>query len=382
MNLKTKICAYILAITLSLPTAYAAEVVETPTDTADAPSVVTEEKHELNKPEVTVIEVAPGLTEKIYRNWFEDGELTAYFLEADKNYYSLLPALDKDIIAGRDIVSNIAKEHGAVAGVNASYFATNGEILGVTRIDGKTVGTTYFQRTALGIRPDGSAHMGRIDYEGYVTINGVTLPVSGVNTECGENGTIVYNSFYGDTTKTNEYGMDYVIVDNKVVDIQLQNSEIPFDGVVVHVHGTSKEAFKDIMIGDRAEFFEYFKEPWNEDIHILGAGPRLVEDGQVNVTAAAEEFPRDIRVGRAPRTGFAITREGNYLFAVVDGRQKTSRGVTLTEFAELFRDFGAMDAMNFDGGGSSAMFINGEIVNSPSDGAERKVGDALLLLNR
>ena len=70
------------------------------------------------------------------------------------------------------------------------------------------------------------------------------------------------------------------------------------------------------------------------------------------------------------------------LLAVVDGRQQASIGATLTEFAELFVKYGAKEAVNFDGGGSSELVIGGEIQNSPSDGSERAVGSALIVVNK
>ena len=70
------------------------------------------------------------------------------------------------------------------------------------------------------------------------------------------------------------------------------------------------------------------------------------------------------------------------VFAVVDGRQEDSHGLTLTEFAELLVKFGVQNAINLDGGGSSALYVNDGVVNSPSDGAERAVGSALILQKR
>ena len=62
---------------------------------------------------------------------------------------------------------------------------------------------------------------------------------------------------------------------------------------------------------------------------------------------------------------------------MVDGRSNTSRGLTLQELATYFLRLGARDAVNLDGGGSSVMVINGEVVNKPSDGRERTVSMAL-----
>ena len=114
----------------------------------------------------------------------------------------------------------------------------------------------------------------------------------------------------------------------------------------------------------------------------MGAGPRLVQNGMVNVTAGNEQFPSDIRYGRAPRSAVAILKNGNYLFGVVDGRQSSSRGLTLTDWAKLLVKMGAKDAMNLDGGGSSALVVGGLLQNSPSDGRERSVGSALILTEK
>ena len=114
-------------------------------------------------------------------------------------------------------------------------------------------------------------------------------------------------------------------------------------------------------------------------MQIVGAGPRLVADGSVHVTAGEEQFPGDIRYGRAPRSAVGVTKNGNILLAVVDGRQSHSHGLTLTEFAQLLVKFGVRDALNLDGGGSSALYAGGTVLNAPSDGTERSVGSALIL---
>jgi exopolysaccharide biosynthesis protein len=62
---------------------------------------------------------------------------------------------------------------------------------------------------------------------------------------------------------------------------------------------------------------------------------------------------------------------------VVDGRSQYSAGMTLKEFAWYMRRFGAVDAVNFDGGGSSELVLNGVVRNRPSDGKERPVSIAL-----
>jgi exopolysaccharide biosynthesis protein len=77
-------------------------------------------------------------------------------------------------------------------------------------------------------------------------------------------------------------------------------------------------------------------------------------------------------------------RDGTWVLVVVDGRQpQLSRGMTLQELAGLMSSLGCGDALNLDGGGSSTLYIQGSVVNSPSDaGIERPVSDAILIFRR
>ena len=323
---------------------------------------------------LTVTEPAPGLTQKIYAK----NGIHACIVELDSRIYTLRPALARGIVPGRQALSGIVRNTGAYAAVNASYFALNGDILGVTKIDGLVAGTTYFTRSAFGIMPDGSPVFGKVAYSGLVTIGDVTLPVSGVDAERGKDNLIIYNKHYGNSTRTNEYGTEYVIQNDMVTDIGTGNTPIPANGVVVSVHGAAQKAFEGAQIGDKAIIYETLGKPWDDAAQIVGAGPRLLANGRVNVTVAEEEFPGDIRYGRAPRSAVGVTSDGNFILAAVDGRQAVSRGCTLTEWAEFLKSFGVVDAINLDGGGSTEIISYGEILNFPSDGGERPVGSAII----
>lgn len=326
--------------------------------------------------------VGPGLARREYVYWDDAGKISAYFIEADKNLYNIKPVLARGHVPGLQTTSGMSDMTDAVAAVNATYFAGNGDAIGMLKIDGDMAGTTYFRRTALGIGADGKPFMGPVSYTGYVSLGDVTLPVSGVDAERGEDNLTVYNHWYGTRTKTNEFGREYTVVDGKVTAIHEGNSVIPANGCVVSVHGSAADAFAGVQVGDPAVISQELGAPWNQAVEIMGAGPRLVQNGRVNVTAGDEQFPSDIRYGRAPRSAVAILKNGNYLFGVVDGRQSSSRGLTLTDWAKLLVKMGAKDAMNLDGGGSSALVVGGLLQNSPSDGRERAVGSALILTQK
>ncbi len=326
---------------------------------------------------------APGLVEKklVYKD-ASGKQISAWILTADHTKYRLDLALAGGKVPGTATVSKISDDRNAAAAINASYFSTTGELIGITKIDGRIAGTTYFTRSAMGLREDGSTVFGTISYNGTVTMVGKTLGVSGVDAERGENGVVLYNKLYGKTTGTNEYGMEYTVENGKVTDIQTNNSPIPAGGVVVSVHGTAKDAYSAVRVGDPVTINQDIGDEWQDIPTIIGVGPRLVENGAVHVTADEEEFPSDIRVGRAPRSAVGVTKTGDYILAVADGRQSHSAGLTLAAWAELLKNQGAYNAINLDGGGSSELVIGGDIQNSPSDGHERRVGDAIVVLPR
>ena len=90
----------------------------------------------------------------------------------------------------------------------------------------------------------------------------------------------------------------------------------------------------------------------------VGAGPVLIRGGRAVVTDREERFGATSIPGRRhPRSAVGIDRDGRVWLVVVDGRQDASRGATLGELALLMRSLGAVDALNLDGGGSSALVV-------------------------
>jgi hypothetical protein len=109
----------------------------------------------------------------------------------------------------------------------------------------------------------------------------------------------------------------------------------------------------------------------------MGGSPVLVANGARVVGTCTTSFCSS----RNPRTGVGVTADGRILMVVVDGRQTGwSVGVSLPKFAAIFRNLGAVSALNLDGGGSSTMVVRGDVVNRPSSGNQRSVSTALLVL--
>ena len=113
---------------------------------------------------------------------------------------------------------------------------------------------------------------------------------------------------------------------------------------------------------------------------ILSFGPALVEDGMVVVSEGDE-------VGKAkasnPRTAIGVVDDLHYIFVVSDGRTDDSDGLSLSQLAEFMKELGVVTAYNLDGGGSSTMYFNGNVINNPTTSGrsikERSVSDIVYI---
>jgi len=150
---------------------------------------------------------------------------------------------------------------------------------------------------------------------------------------------------------------------------------------VISAHGQAAQWLdRYVRVGSRLSVRTPLTEFWPGVRHVMGGGPALVRDGAIAVTALQEQFKPDVTQGLAPRTAVGIGPDGEVMLVTVDGRlPNISRGASLNGLAAIMQGLGATDALNLDGGGSTAMAIGPSVVNKPSDGVERPVNNALLI---
>ncbi|MDH5313843.1 MAG: phosphodiester glycosidase family protein [Actinomycetota bacterium] len=114
---------------------------------------------------------------------------------------------------------------------------------------------------------------------------------------------------------------------------------------------------------------------WPNVADAIAAEPQLLDAGAVVAPTVCGTMCR-----RNPRTAVGIKADGTVVLVVVDGRSTVSRGMTLVELAQFMKAEGVVTALNLDGGGSSTMVVRGSVVNRPSDGKERAIANALMIL--
>ncbi|MFL3028331.1 MAG: phosphodiester glycosidase family protein [Candidatus Neomarinimicrobiota bacterium] len=113
----------------------------------------------------------------------------------------------------------------------------------------------------------------------------------------------------------------------------------------------------------------------NDAVH---AGPVLIHNGEIKITVNEEVFFGSSIPEIHPRTAAGYRKDGNLVLLVVDGRQVNSRGVDLMELAIIMRDLDCVEAINLDGGGSSAMVVDGKLMNRPAGtSSQREVMSAI-----
>lgn len=309
-------------------------------------------------------------------------------------------ALDQGV--GLETTSSMAARYGAVAAVNAGFFRTTGayrgEPSGALMVDGKLISEPLEGRAAFGLirRATGAEIIfGHLRFSGSLeTLRGRRILINGLNRPRDANELVVYTPEFHRTTLTTPDGVEAIVRRNTVVSIRdgAGSSSIPLDGVVLSAAGTARNwVVANLRPGTRLRMQSRLepvqketKDWWKKASYVVGGGPQLVKEGRVAITFEAEKVAPKFVSDRHPRTAIAKLSDGRVLLATVDGRQPgVSIGMSLPELAELVLEFGAREAINLDGGGSTTMLVNGKLVNSPSDQTgERPISDAILIIPR
>jgi hypothetical protein len=139
--------------------------------------------------------------------------------------------------------------------------------------------------------------------------------------------------------------------------------------------------------------FPTVSENWNP-YSAVGGAPVLIKNGKIvfdfTTTLSGkymtnyELLQTDIFSAsiRPPRTVIGNTADNKIILFVCDGRQTHSDGATMLELAQIMKALGCVNAMNLDGGGSTAMVSGGTLLNKPSDGSQRAVASVVAFVKR
>jgi len=329
-------------------------------------------------------EIGEGIEYRYHRFLDAGRPVQVYVVEIQPGAATVAPVLAWDQVGKREAVSSVAKRYRAIAAVNGGYFSGTGAFLGNLKLNGEWVVGTSENRTAWGFTEDGRNIVGTLNYRGRLSVDSVpgwSVPIGGLNVPRNNDQIVLYNYRNGARTGSNPWGIELIIENDVITGVVEGNSTIYRNEVVLSAHGANKEMVRYLAPGEKVKIETQIDPKWEEATQIISAGPRLIENGRIDVTSRQEAFPSDISVGRAPRTAIGEMKDGTLWLIVVDGRSKSSVGMTLGELARYMSERGIYNAMNLDGGGSSAMVVEDHLKNKPSDGSwERPVSTAIIVI--
>jgi hypothetical protein len=330
------------------------------------------------QPTRTITQLAPGLTLLSVSTQTPNGPLRYWLVKAAPASWNLgLEVANAGDIFKKRSVRNLAAQSGATVAINGGFFAYGGAAVGAVKSGGEWYRLPWKSRTAMGWN-SGAAQIGQVsgrcelslklaDGTGRIenaALNGFALPGSHAPLI---DGFAVLTRHFGAKWKRRSGEDVRAFVNGRLVP-QPQSALapevlIPEKGFLLLARGTALVTLGQIQ----GASWKTRLLPTAPDRfpNLLGAGPRLVEKSVVRTTEVAEEFLPDV-VARGPRTAVGWDRDKNWLFLVADGRQVSSVGLSLPETAQLFAQLGAVEAMNLDGGSSTQLVINGELINNPS----------------
>ena len=291
------------------------------------------------------------------------------------------------------------------AGANGDFFTTQDdqsttEYNEVGRPVGTTIVNSEYAYTPIAPRTD--RRLGAIDTDGKgITANkhsismnlvlaDTTLVIKYANYLRKNNELVLYNIHNGAKTFTNAYGTEVQIqllegekwqtsgtMRAKVtkVEDQVGSMALDKDHAVLSGHGTMATELNKLKVGDEITL-DFEMKLDGEVAHIAQSiGSDKYTKILVNGVVAQDGFWNELH----PRTGFGVSYTRDTVFMlVVDGRSAISAGCTTKVLAEILQHYGAYNAVNWDGGGSSCLYVRpyGQM-NNGSDGGERACGNGM-----
>lgn len=372
--------ALILAVAGILPLA--------PQPAAPFPKIVTDAP--------TITDIAPGVTFADYEMVTQDGPLSVHVVAIDLHRPDVrigtALATDKLISAG-ETVSSMAHRTGAVAGINGDYFDINqtNQPLNILVQQGRLV-RMPMHRWSIGITKDNSVRFAEYAISQTATLPGGTLALKTMNDFPPPGG--------GAVLITPEFGPLHAAENVTEIPLTPQTGTPPFATYTAGqiADNTQRQpagyylaiglnAYGSAALpnpGDPVTIDGNVYPPLDDIVSAIGGGPLLVKDGAWYADPdgpSKGEFATHM-----PASGVAVRGDGTLLLFEIDGRQPAlSIGVLQPQLASLMIAFGAETGMQFDGGGSSTIVARmpgdatADVQNSPSDGVERRVADALLV---
>lgn len=318
-------------------------------------------------------------------------------VDRNRSQFQLTATLADDHIYGlaslTDQIEGLGGARGeAVAAVNGDFFHIRsgpyqGDPLGLQIVQGELVSSP--RRASFWMDKSGHPHIGQVKAT-FRAKGPEDLDIAiGLNEKRADDAAVLYTPAIGESTRTTP-GMEWVLARDgdhpwlplrpglsyraKISAVNLQGDTPLESGMMVLSFGPERvQGLPSLAPGTSISLHLDMSPDLTGTATALGGGPILLENGKT-----PEWKPP---LPRHPRTILGWNEQWFFL-VVVDGRQKQlSIGMNYPELSALMKRLGCTHAMNLDGGGSSTLWLGGQVVNSPSGGRQRHVANGLIVLS-
>lgn len=331
-------------------------------------------------PKAAVIDVTGGVKHIKLTKYYAGKPVRINVVEVDmklaKNL-ELTPALSSNsTLKSRRTISTIAKNNNAVVALNGTYFKPQtGVPLGTLMINKKMYTGPIYDRVAMGIFDNGF-DIARVQLDASIKGSGHTIKVDNINQpRMLSTYVLVYTPDWGKISPyAPKYGVNLLVKDDVIQKASANPIEIPKNGYVI---SGPKTVLNNLLDKKDAKLSINTLPEWKDVKHIISGGPYLVKDNEVFVDMTAQKL--GAIGGRNPRSAIGYTIDNNLILVAVDGREGSSIGMTLMELANFMKQIGCTNAMNLDGGGSTVMYVNGQVVNKPAQKGGIPLSNAIVL---
>lgn len=334
-----------------------------------------------------------------YRHIQTHDPWSIHVLEVNPKECEIFPVHANDQALGRETVKNLVIQHQAIAGINGGFFKGgdwDGLPAGILKINHEWVGFPTKPRGAIGWSEDAlHVFVDQLLLSALLEVHGLTIPIDGLNRARGSSELILFSPALRNTFSP-PGGLELVVWHNQIIAKREEgNTPIPAEGCVISIGPKANLPFwKSIPIGTPIQIKVAAlpqsgytaSTDWLGLPYIVGGVPVLVRNGKPIQDFSSEQSRYLFLHFNHARTAVGILPNGNWLFVVIDANQ-ISKGITIPELATLMHKLGCIEALNLDGGGSSTMVINRQVINDPTGDEDedqglkkvRKVGDAILI---
>jgi len=315
---------------------------------------------------MTVTNVADGIKHIKLVKYYNGKPVKINIVEMNSKVasnYELMPATaSTHTLQYKTTLRTIANRTNSVVALNGGFFKPQtGVPLGTLMIDGKMYTGPIYNRVALGIFENGY-DVARVEFNGKIFGNGHEIKIDNINQpRMLSSYVLAYSRDWGKYAPPSpRYGAQIQVVGDKITAASANPLPIPEDGYVIV---GPKDVLSKLYGADKIDLNIGINPKWENVKHIISGGPYLVKNGDVYVDIAEEKL---LAIGgRNPRSAIGYTADNDLILVAVDGREGNSIGLTLSELAYFMKSLNCVNAINLDGGGSTVMYVNGNIVNNP-----------------